>query len=484
VLLHHRSKMSDDSFPRSTQYHHQLSHDASWSVDLPTSLPACDHSSTSALTQPMERYLDETDRPLFTTSDIPGEAPTFSFPSISSSPPMTYQDYNGPLDSLCLRYRSPSNSGLSSAMISSSNVSDRGHIPLTPPNRSIAACHSDVAYDVASLYGMNGYTCYGDPEPDHSGVTLHDVQTYADTQSEKVPFENDYPAYGTFAHEGYQPMHAVEEDVRDVDNPMPTRTIPCGEHEVNRGDAHEAAPVVRRRRALSLRSATSPYLPWKLSKRLSAGKRSTSSRPIADNDDRAAQNDTSNRSFPCALATYGCPSTFGSKNEWKRHVNTQHMRLGYWRCDQCPSSNNTKPNDFNRKDLFNQHVRRMHPTTTTTTSTETKPPRRKSRSISEHGDGDQALADKATRCYRRLRTPPVDTGCMFCDAVFHGPQAWDERMEHVGKHMEAEKKRGDGLGTGLGDWRVDEAMEEWLSTERIIVRVKGRWVLAEGRVLS
>lgn len=36
------------------------------------------------------------------------------------------------------------------------------------------------------------------------------------------------------------------------------------------------------------------------------------------------------------------------------------MRLGFWRCDQCPDVH-CKPNDFNRKDLFIQHVRRMHP---------------------------------------------------------------------------------------------------------------------------
>ena len=36
---------------------------------------------------------------------------------------------------------------------------------------------------------------------------------------------------------------------------------------------------------------------------------------------------------------------------------TQHFRMGFWRCDQCTDSPD-RPNDFNRKDLFVQHVRR------------------------------------------------------------------------------------------------------------------------------
>ncbi|KAI4122874.1 MAG: hypothetical protein LQ347_006351, partial [Umbilicaria vellea] len=104
------------------------------------------------------------------------------------------------------------------------------------------------------------------------------------------------------------------------------------------------------------------------------------------------------RPFVCTFGPYGCPSRFGSKNEWKRHVSSQHIQLGIWRCDQgdcvpqsfsphrrSPSSTTGKRrgakasdpddiivvgvgapdsaagfNEFNRKDLFTQHLRRMH----------------------------------------------------------------------------------------------------------------------------
>ncbi|KAI5201874.1 hypothetical protein E4T39_05028 [Aureobasidium subglaciale] len=66
--------------------------------------------------------------------------------------------------------------------------------------------------------------------------------------------------------------------------------------------------------------------------------------------------------YPCPFLPYGCPSTFSSKNEWKRHLNTQHLSLSTYRCDLCipnPSSSTSpqQSNDFNRKDLFIQHLR-------------------------------------------------------------------------------------------------------------------------------
>jgi len=67
------------------------------------------------------------------------------------------------------------------------------------------------------------------------------------------------------------------------------------------------------------------------------------------------------RPFPCAFSFAGCTSTFGSKNEWKRHIASQHLCLTFYRCSSCPQSTvEGKGNEFNRKDLFTQHLRRMH----------------------------------------------------------------------------------------------------------------------------
>ena len=48
------------------------------------------------------------------------------------------------------------------------------------------------------------------------------------------------------------------------------------------------------------------------------------------------------RIFTCSFAPYGCQSTFVSKNEWKRHVTSQHLQLGFYRCDVGKCSINSQ----------------------------------------------------------------------------------------------------------------------------------------------
>jgi hypothetical protein len=183
---------------------------------------------------------------------------------------------------------------------------------------------------------------------------------------------------------------------------------------------------------------------------------------------KSQASDVLNRCFVCPLVKYGCSSTFGSKNEWKRHVSTQHIILGYWRCDQCLSGDR-KPNDFNRKDLFMQHVRRMHPVESDKNgASSTKSDKRKAE--------DEVLNEIARRCYRKLRDAPERSGCLFCEATFEGPNTWDERMEHVGRHLELAKKGGKPVKSE--EWKVDEAIEDYLLAKGIVVRERGELVLA------
>ena len=190
---------------------------------------------------------------------------------------------------------------------------------------------------------------------------------------------------------------------------------------------------------------------------------------------------TQKRVFTCAFSHYGCDSTFGSKNEWKRHVGSQHLQLGFYRCDTgfCdpekqtssvkshPSS--TKPyNDFNRKDLFTQHHRRMH----TPWSSSSKEP-----SAKVQQDFENSLEDVRKRCWHERRAPPQRSTCGFCRRVFEGPNGWDERMEHVGKHFE-------GKNNGIADAEnlheeEDEDLREWAVKEGIVryYGTRGFWLL-------
>ncbi|MCJ1398527.1 hypothetical protein MMC11_001727 [Xylographa trunciseda] len=175
------------------------------------------------------------------------------------------------------------------------------------------------------------------------------------------------------------------------------------------------------------------------------------------------------RPFTCTFRLYGCPATFGSKNEWKRHVSSQHLRLGIWRCDlgSClpPPPNHGEAedpepiyNEFNRKDLFTQHIRRMH-----------SPPT----SCSQHEKDHFAtsLESACTRCLIDIRSPPPYSTCGYCPAgqqgtVFDGVGLWEARMEHVGRHLES----------GHGEdkqWVEDTVLRDWMIVEGLVEQAGG-----------
>jgi len=86
----------------------------------------------------------------------------------------------------------------------------------------------------------------------------------------------------------------------------------------------------------------------------------------------------------------------------------------------------TKGTEFNRKDLFTQHLIRMHA------------PFSVKRQQKKNPDWEQRLKDLAISCLRTKREAPTELRCpvQACGVVFEGDSCWDERMEHVGKHLE------------------------------------------------
>lgn len=165
------------------------------------------------------------------------------------------------------------------------------------------------------------------------------------------------------------------------------------------------------------------------------------------------------RQFVCSFSHYGCHSTFASKNEWKRHVTSQHLQLGFYRCDIGPcnvsqpdgnhsSNGNRHPNDFNRKDLFTQHLRRMH----------SPWPARYEPEQQEQNDFESSLDEVRQRCWKTQRQPPQRSRCGFCDRLFDGPQSWEERMEHVGKHYEQRAACPEAEDQDLREWAIREGI--------------------------
>lgn len=221
----------------------------------------------------------------------------------------------------------------------------------------------------------------------------------------------------------------------------------------------------------------------------------------------SAKNCAVRRPFPCPLAGYGCTSDFASKNEWKRHFSTQHLKLGFWRCDMCPPSVDPHDtttlyhNDFNRKDLFTQHLRRMHfarpGLSPTSTSSNTSPslgpspislPPRQRLSYRSHYRAsphttlvtEETLPEVQTRCYIKLRDTPMRSSCLFCDDVF---DSWEERMEHVGRHLEKDKGVA-GVKLEPATWNLERDLEAWFEREGLIERVaegSAEWRIGDGR---
>jgi len=201
------------------------------------------------------------------------------------------------------------------------------------------------------------------------------------------------------------------------------------------------------------------------------------------------------RHYVCTFNFAGCKSTFGNKNEWKRHVTSQHLCLQYWLCNvgDCgqgrashASRNGSgsgsggggggrgKGNDFNRKDLFTQHLRRMHA------------PFSVKRQQRKDGEWEERVKELQSSCLKTRRHPPTRTRCPVRDCIltFEGPNSWDERMEHVGRHLEKTATAGAApplnaatvpaapvaAKAAIIDQESDEFMIEWALAERIIER--------------
>ncbi|KAH8155060.1 uncharacterized protein LAJ45_00069 [Morchella importuna] len=175
------------------------------------------------------------------------------------------------------------------------------------------------------------------------------------------------------------------------------------------------------------------------------------------------------RPFLCTFHFANCEQTFGSKNEWKRHVFSQHLQLHYWRCDY-PNCADRKAY-FNRKDLFGQHLKRMHG------PKDTNSPKNASE-INKRWLGHE-IPQIQDRCRKERRAPPERSICGYCDEEFSGPGSWDARMEHVGKHYEKNNYKDIDTKT----WVMDKGLIQWALEEKIVEKTEegGYKLLCHGK---
>ncbi|TFB04004.1 hypothetical protein CCMA1212_003724 [Trichoderma ghanense] len=191
------------------------------------------------------------------------------------------------------------------------------------------------------------------------------------------------------------------------------------------------------------------------------------------------------RPYICVFHYAGCTARFDAKNEWKRHVSTKHLGLKYWVCTEgkCAEERQSScqryaglplyGNIFNRKDLYTQHIRRMHATVTGQNTTDYKGADARSECMVKK------MQEDALRIRCRLPTwmpCPVQS----CDKAFTGANAWDERMEHVAQQHFDNAAAGREPPVEFGGPH-DTVLTEWAqrSDIRIVKKTEAGWELCD-----
>ncbi|KAA8569156.1 hypothetical protein EYC84_000825 [Monilinia fructicola] len=119
------------------------------------------------------------------------------------------------------------------------------------------------------------------------------------------------------------------------------------------------------------------------------------------------------RPYGCTFLT--CNKTFGSKNDWKRHENSQHFHLETWRCDKEKAEGGTCAKVSYRRQTFQDHLKK------------------------DHDVVDQNTVKVMVEACRIGRNCQARFWCGFCkkliDLEKKGLDAWAERFDHIDDHF-------------------------------------------------
>jgi hypothetical protein len=469
--------------------------------------------------QPLQRYFNEPERNLFMAGPIqprflqyPGLTPRIEV--ISALPRANYSRVHSPSPSY---YDSQE-----SASATSPPAAEQEWYPETAYSPNLrdpfpaGASSAQFTQGLPEAWSEQPQASLFTQDSGYSFVNMNQVQGFADQQ--EVSFENDegyidmekneYAIEVDHTHQGaqhyhYRTSHVHDEglgaSIKDAESPDSKYTtgshidhdhadldadaeadddLPLDEPEpVSDTEYTPSRKTTRtRKRSLPLKPVT--HTTAKKSRVTKNAKRSGLQCPQCDHapfkDAVALQRHMKGahiRAFVCVFEFAGCKSTFASKNEWKRHVSSQHLNLHSWVCEigACGKAQGKnggeqfKGSEFNRKDLFTQHLRRMHA------------PFSAKRQNKKVPDWEDKLKELQISCLRTKRSPPTKLACPVsgCGQIFDTKSCWDERMEHVAKHLEKVAQTG-----GVVEQERDHLLVRWAETEKIIERrMDGRYIL-------
>lgn len=139
-----------------------------------------------------------------------------------------------------------------------------------------------------------------------------------------------------------------------------------------------------------------------------------------------------------------CGKEFGSKNDWKRHENSQHYQLEVWRCDEQPAELPGKECGqlFPRRALLRQHLQTVHGV-----------------------EGGPRQEEQLNKC-RVGRNLERRFWCGFCsrmvDASGDGPHVGAERFDHIDDHISG--RNGSAKKT-MAEWKSMESVTDILDVD-------------------
>lgn len=129
------------------------------------------------------------------------------------------------------------------------------------------------------------------------------------------------------------------------------------------------------------------------------------------NEDTRKHQKRHTRPYGCTFP--GCSKKLGSKNDWKRHENTQHYQIETWRCHEYSKSSaiGQCASIFYRREQFQAHLRDKHQI-----------------------HDDQSIQAQCKR-HRIGRNGQGKFWCGFCQEIVElktkGLDAWEERFGHI-----------------------------------------------------
>jgi hypothetical protein len=147
------------------------------------------------------------------------------------------------------------------------------------------------------------------------------------------------------------------------------------------------------------------------------------------------------RPFGCTF--HKCYKVFGSKNDWKRHENSQHFQIEMYRCQISDSSkrNGVCAKIFYARSAFDEHLKDSH-------------------KISDH-----PLVTDHIKEGRIGRGNQGRFWCGFCKKILalqeQGVPGWDERFNHIDNHF----KQGNSVESWV-DAETNQTKEEMMTESR------------------